>query len=141
MSLVQGTSVSCLSYNLPLKYYKSIILLCVVRSVVIVLTTGHYGCGGCIAALGNKKLGLIDNWLRHIRDVKASHAKELDSIPDMPLKADRLVEFKYFLPRMMLMIVSLHKSIQQNVSRQSKKQWHNEDYRSMDGYTMSPTDF
>jgi len=56
-----------------------------------IIVCGHYGCGGCIAALGNKKLGLIDNWLRHIRDVRASHAKELDSL-DGSARVSRLVE-------------------------------------------------
>jgi carbonic anhydrase len=45
--------------------------------------------------LGNKKLGLIDNWLRHIRDVKAVHAKELDAIPDIEMRTNRLAELKY----------------------------------------------
>jgi len=56
---------------------------------------GHYGCGGCIAALGNKRLGLIDNWLRHIRDVRAVHTEELDSIPHVEERAKRLAELKY----------------------------------------------
>jgi len=55
---------------------------------------GHYGCGGCAAALGSKKLGLIDNWLRYIRDVRAAHAKEIDSIPDQNDQISRLVELK-----------------------------------------------
>jgi carbonic anhydrase len=45
--------------------------------------------------LGNKKLGLIDNWLRHIRDVRATHSKELASITDENERTNRLVEFKY----------------------------------------------
>ena len=58
---------------------------------------GHYGCGGCAAALGSKKLGLIDNWLRHIRDVRAAHARELDSLPDTATRVDRLAELKYII--------------------------------------------
>jgi len=57
-----------------------------------IIVCGHYGCGGCIAALGNKKLGLIDNWLRHIRDVRAAHAQELDSLSDIQARTARLVE-------------------------------------------------
>lgn len=56
---------------------------------------GHYGCGGCAAAMGNKRLGLIDHWLRSIRDVGAAHAKELDSISDHNDRIRRLVELKY----------------------------------------------
>jgi carbonic anhydrase len=45
--------------------------------------------------MSNKKLGLIDNWLRYIRDVRTAHAKELASITDDNERANRLVEFKY----------------------------------------------
>lgn len=58
------------------------------------LIVGHYGCGGCVAALGNKKLGLIDNWIRHLRDVRAANAKELEAIPHLEDRASRLVELK-----------------------------------------------
>ena len=48
-----------------------------------------------MAALGDMKLGLIDNWLRHIRDVRAKNSKELESIPDVPARAKRLAELKF----------------------------------------------
>src|SRR6201996_9650994 len=57
-----------------------------------VIVTGHYGCGGVLAAMGNKGVGLIDNWLRHIKDVYRLHADELDAIEDEQKRADRLVE-------------------------------------------------
>jgi carbonic anhydrase len=60
-----------------------------VRHVVV---CGHYDCGGVRAALGTKPLGLIDNWLRHIRDVAMSHREELDRLPDDRARADRLCE-------------------------------------------------
>ncbi|GAA4095926.1 carbonate dehydratase [Mucilaginibacter panaciglaebae] len=60
-----------------------------VRHVVV---TGHYGCGGVLAAMTNKEFGLIDNWLRHIKDVYRLHADELDAIEDQQKRADRLVE-------------------------------------------------
>lgn len=60
-----------------------------VRHVII---SGHYGCGGVNAALTNKKLGLIDNWLRYVRDVRAEHTQELDAIEDDADRAARLVE-------------------------------------------------
>lgn len=57
-----------------------------------VIVCGHYGCGGVIAALGNDENGLVDNWLRHIKDVYRLHAAELDAITDQKAKTDRLVE-------------------------------------------------
>jgi carbonic anhydrase len=57
-----------------------------------VIVCGHYGCGGVIAALGNHQNGLVDNWLRHIKDVYRLYAAELDAITDNQQKADRLVE-------------------------------------------------
>ncbi|HMG10738.1 MAG TPA: carbonate dehydratase [Mucilaginibacter sp.] len=58
-----------------------------------VIVTGHYGCGGVIAAMSNQQYGLIDNWLRHIKDVYRLHADELDAIEDVQKRTDRLVEY------------------------------------------------
>src|SRR5690606_13356979 len=57
-----------------------------------VIVVGHYGCGGINAALGNQQVGLIDNWLRNIKDVVRLHKVELDTIEDPVLKCNRLVE-------------------------------------------------
>lgn len=57
-----------------------------------VIVCGHYGCGGVMAAMGQKQFGLIDNWLRHIKDVYRIHQEELDHIEDENQRADRLVE-------------------------------------------------
>jgi carbonic anhydrase len=57
-----------------------------------IIVCGHYGCGGIAAALDNKQHGLVDNWLRHIKDVYRLHSKELDALPDDETKARRLVE-------------------------------------------------
>jgi carbonic anhydrase len=38
-----------------------------------VLVVGHYGCGGVLAALNNARVGLVDNWLHHVKDVKVRH--------------------------------------------------------------------
>ena len=57
-----------------------------------VVVCGHYGCGGVKAALQSKDLGLLNGWLRNIRDVYRSHKLELNSIECEERKYDRLVE-------------------------------------------------
>lgn len=59
-----------------------------VRHIIVV---GHYGCGGVLAALTNRRLGLIDNWLRHIQDVRNKHAVLLETFPEEQ-RHDRLCE-------------------------------------------------
>ena len=57
-----------------------------------VLVCGHYGCGGIKAAMGNESVGIIDNWIRHIKDVYRLHHKELDAIEDETERFNRFVE-------------------------------------------------
>lgn len=57
-----------------------------------VIVCGHYGCGGVQAAMGKKDLGLMENWIRNIRDVQRLHLDELNSIRDEEQKWRRLVE-------------------------------------------------
>ena len=57
-----------------------------------IIVCGHYGCGGVRAALENQKFGLIDNWLRHVQDVKARHAAAIDELSDGDARARRLCE-------------------------------------------------
>lgn len=73
-NVVVHSDLNCLSV---LQYAVEVLK---VRHVIV---CGHYGCGGVRAVLDDARLGLIDNWLRHVHDVKRSHEDELS-----PLKAD-----------------------------------------------------
>lgn len=57
-----------------------------------ILVVGHYGCGGVRAALNNLRLGLVDNWLRHIQDVRQKHIGLLDKVDDSHAKINTLCE-------------------------------------------------
>lgn len=78
--------------------YNDINLLAVMQYAVDVLKVkhvvvcGHYGCGGVQASLGNTDLGIIDIWIRQIRDLAAEHADELNAIADEKERVNRLVE-------------------------------------------------
>lgn len=63
-----------------------------VLKVKHVLVCGHYGCGGIKAAMGNKSLGITDNWIRHIKDVYRLHHVYLDSITDENQRFNAFVE-------------------------------------------------
>lgn len=63
-----------------------------VLQVEHIIVCGHYGCGGVRAALLQSRLGLIDNWLRHIQDVAQKHAKHLSGLEDENQRVARLCE-------------------------------------------------
>jgi carbonic anhydrase len=57
-----------------------------------VIVCGHYGCAGVRAALRGERLGLVDNWLRHVQDVRDKHQSLLKSLDNEVERADRLCE-------------------------------------------------
>lgn len=63
-----------------------------VLKVKHVIVCGHYGCGGVKAAMGNQSIGIIDNWIRHIKDVYRMHHTYLDSILDETDRFNKFVE-------------------------------------------------
>lgn len=58
-----------------------------------VIVCGHYGCGGVAAAMESAQFGLVDNWLRYIRDIYSREQEELNGIADKEERYRRLVEF------------------------------------------------
>lgn len=61
-----------------------------------IIVCGHYGCGGVLAAMESKDLGILNPWLRNIRDVYRMHKEELNAIQDIDLRYRRLVELNVF---------------------------------------------
>jgi carbonic anhydrase len=57
-----------------------------------IIVCGHYGCSGVLASLRDERLGLIDNWLRHVQDVRRKHQAELDALATDAQRQRRLCE-------------------------------------------------
>src|SRR5438874_299966 len=57
-----------------------------------IIVCGHYNCGGVLAALRNSQLGLIDNWLRHVQDVRAKHRQTIEALASEAEQHARLCE-------------------------------------------------
>lgn len=81
-NMVIHTDLNCLSV---IQYAVNVL------KVKHIMVVGHYGCGGVKAAMGTERLGLIDNWLGHLRDVYKKHQRELASL-DENSRFDRLCE-------------------------------------------------
>jgi carbonic anhydrase len=81
-NVVVHTDLNCLSV---LQYAVDVL------KVKHVIVCGHYGCGGVQSALDEAKLGLIDNWLRHVQDVARVHRRELEGLAGDG-RVDRLCE-------------------------------------------------
>jgi carbonic anhydrase len=82
-NIVVHTDLNCLSV---LQYAVDVL------RVEHVIVCGHYGCGGIRAAVQRASLGLIDNWLRHVQDVRDRHADTFAGIGDEATAVDRLCE-------------------------------------------------
>lgn len=63
-----------------------------VLKVKHVIVCGHYGCGGVKAAMGNESYGIIDNWIRHIKNIYRLHKFELDAITNETERFNKFVE-------------------------------------------------
>ncbi len=94
-----------------------------VLKVKHVIVCGHYGCGGVKAALGNKQVGIIDNWLRNIRDVYRVHEREMSTIKDEEQKFDRLVELNAIEGAANIMNTSIVQSAWANGQELSVHAW------------------
>jgi carbonic anhydrase len=82
-NLVVHTDLNCLSV---IQFAVDILK---VRHVIV---CGHYGCSGVHAALGRDRLGLVENWLRHVQDVRNKHADVISLLAEATAQADRLCE-------------------------------------------------
>jgi carbonic anhydrase len=82
-NVVVHTDLNCLSV---MQYAVEVL------KVEHIIVVGHYGCGGVQAALQNRRLGLIDNWLRHVQDVMLKHEALLNAIPNPAERSNKLCE-------------------------------------------------
>ena len=82
-NVVSHTDLNCLS---------TIQFAVDVLKVEHIIVVGHYGCGGVQAVLDERKLGLVDNWLRHVGDVAQRHTDLLAALTSMPVRNMRLCE-------------------------------------------------
>ncbi|MBW7895078.1 MAG: carbonate dehydratase [Opitutaceae bacterium] len=82
-NVVVHTDLNCLSV---IQYAVDVL------QVEHIMVVGHYGCGGVQAAMRCQRIGLADNWLRHVQDVKIKHTGCLHGLADEPVQIDRLCE-------------------------------------------------
>ena len=82
-NVVVHTDMNCLSV---IQYAVEVL------EVEHIIVCGHYGCGGVHAAMDNRQHGLIDNWLRNIKDVYSKYHAEVDGISEPQSQKDRMCE-------------------------------------------------
>ncbi|WP_333608252.1 carbonate dehydratase [Arsukibacterium sp.] len=82
-NLVLHSDMNCLSV---LQYAIDIL------KVKHILVVGHYGCGGVKAAMLKQRVGFVDNWLRHVKDVYAMHREDIEQFEDEDQRVNRLIE-------------------------------------------------
>ena len=82
-NLVNHTDMNCLSV---MQFAVEVL------KVKHIIVCGHYGCGGVKAAFDDERLGLIDNWLRHIQDIMHKYRDDLDPLTDYDSRLDKLCE-------------------------------------------------
>jgi len=63
-----------------------------VLAIKHIIVTGHYNCGGIRTALSQHSIGLIDNWLAHIKDIYGQHVDEINTLPTLDARTNRLAE-------------------------------------------------
>lgn len=100
-----------------------------VLKVKHIIVCGHYGCGGVKAAMGQKHLGLINKWLRNIKDVYRSNRGELDAIKDENDKVNRLCELN--------VIEQVHHLAETSIVQ---KAWKSENRPMLHGWIFSLND-
>ncbi len=95
-----------------------------------VIITGHYGCGGIRAALDNRELGLVDHWLRHVRDIHERHQQSLAEAASEEERQDLLVELNV---RTQVLNVARTPIVQNAWARGQPLRVHGWVYRLQDG--------
>ncbi|QEH41664.1 carbonic anhydrase [Chitinophaga sp. XS-30] len=95
-----------------------------------VLVVGHYGCGGVKAAMTNDNLGIINPWLKHIKDVYRIHREEVDGLDTPEVQADRLTELNV---REQVMNLAKTITIQETWRKEQRPHLHGWVYGLKDG--------
>lgn len=120
-NVVVHTDLNCLSV---IQYAVEVL------SVQHIIVVGHYGCGGIRAALLNNRLGLIDNWLRHIQDIQQKYQNIIASAGDIDHQVDKLCELNVIEQTLNVCETTI---IQDAWSRKQSLQVHGWIYRLNDG--------
>ncbi len=94
-----------------------------------IIVCGHYGCGGVKAAMGRNSLGIINKWLRNIKDVYRFHQDEIEALPNEDAKLNRLVELN--------IIEQVQNLAKTSIVQQA---WHRDNYPHLHGWVYNLQD-